>query len=69
MVVIANAHPIALALAALMGGGSLWSIFFYDHRRRAKDIRDLLAVVERTFGPLELPSGDEIPYRLEEGGS
>lgn len=67
ILVVADAHPVALALAALMGGGSVGSVLFYQHRRRSQDIGDLLAIVERTFGPRELPSGDDAPHRRNEG--
>ncbi len=67
ILVVAGAHPVALGLVALMGGGSVGSVLFYRHRRRSQDIGDLLAIVERTFGPRELPSGDDAPHRRDEG--
>jgi hypothetical protein len=66
MVTAVGAHPVLLSLWAVMIVGVMGSILFYRHRRRSQDIRDLLAIVERTFGPLELPSGDDAPHRREE---
>ena len=64
-VAIAGAHPVALALAAVSLFGVIGSVLFYRRRQRSADIRDLLAIVERTFGPLELSSAGESPRRRE----
>lgn len=63
MIAAAGAHPVLLGLAGMSLLGVLGSVLFYQHRQRSQDIRDLLAIVERTFAPLELPPGEDAPYR------
>lgn len=62
-VAIAGAHPIALGISLMTLFGILASVLFYGHRQRSADIRELLAIVERTFGPLELPAAGDAPRR------
>ena len=62
-VVIAGAHPIALGISLMTLIGVLASVLLYGHRQRSADIRELLAIVERTFGPLELPAAGDAPRR------
>lgn len=63
MMAAVGIHPVLLGLAGVTILGVLTSVIFYGHRRRSQDIRDLMAIVERTFGPLELPSAEDAPYR------
>jgi hypothetical protein len=62
MIVATAAHPIILTLVAICALGLLSSVLFFRHQQRSQDIRELLAVVERTFGPLELPT-EGSPHR------
>lgn len=64
-IALAGANPIALGLAAAMLLGVLGSVLLYGRAQRERDIRELLAIVERTFGPLELPAGDGSPRRRD----
>lgn len=67
-IAIAGAHPVALALAAVSLLGVVGSVLFYRRRQRSEDIRGLLSIVGRTFGPLELSSAGESPRRRDEPG-
>jgi len=62
-VALAGAHPIALGISFMSLFGVLASVLLYGRRQRSKDIRELLAIVERTFGPLELPATGDAPRR------
>ena len=68
IVALAPAHPIAWILAGLILGSVGVSLLFRERRRRQNDIRELLALVEGVYGPLELPAGDDSPHRREERG-
>jgi hypothetical protein len=63
MIIATAAHPIILALVVICALGLATSILFFRHQQRSQDIRDLLAVVERTFGPLALPDTEGSPHR------
>lgn len=65
-VALTGAHPVALAFAAAGLFGALASVFLYRRRERDEDIRELLALVERSFGPLELASAGESPGRRDQ---
>jgi hypothetical protein len=65
-VVLTGAHPVALALSAAGLFGALASVFLHRRRERDEDIRELLALVERSFGPLELASAGESPGRRDQ---
>ncbi|MEZ4384029.1 MAG: hypothetical protein R3A79_22035 [Nannocystaceae bacterium] len=67
-VAIAGAHPIALGISLVTLVGVLASLLLQGRRQRAADIRDLLAIVERTFGPLELPEASDAPRRRAHPG-
>lgn len=62
-VAIAGAHPIALGISLATLLGVVASVLLYGRRQRSADIRELLAIVERTFGPLELPEASDAPRR------
>lgn len=66
MLVATAAHPIALALVGVSLAGILGSVLLYGRRQRNRDIRDLLSIVERTFGPLELPAAEGAPHRRDD---
>ena len=68
IVVAAGFHPLSLAIMGGMTAASAGSILFYRHRQRARDIRNLLAIVERVFGPEERAALDEAPHRREDPG-
>ncbi|PRP91137.1 hypothetical protein ENSA5_57970 [Enhygromyxa salina] len=61
-VVLAGPHPVALALSAFMLIGGVASVTLRGRRRRAQEVRDLLAIVEGIYGPLELSRGED-PHR------
>lgn len=61
-VLLAGPHPIALALSAFMLIGGVASVTLRERRRRSQDVRDLLAIVERIYGPHELSSAED-PHR------
>ncbi|MCA9657973.1 MAG: hypothetical protein KC486_06485 [Myxococcales bacterium] len=67
-VAVAGAHPIALGISLLTLFGVVASVLLYNRRQRAADIRELLAIVERTFGPLELPAAGDAPRRRAHPG-
>ena len=62
-IILAGLHPVAFALSAVSFFGGIFSVLAYDRRRRERDIRDLLAVVERTYGPHELSALSGLPHR------
>lgn len=57
--------PITFGLSALMLAFSLAGLVSYQRLQRAQDIRDLLAIAERTFGPRELPAAEDAPHRRD----
>lgn len=63
MIIGAAGHPIILGLVGVSALGVLSSVLFFRHQQRSQDIKDLLAIVERTFGPLELPETEGSPHR------
>ena len=62
-IILAGLNPVAFALSAVSFFGGIFSVLAYDRRRRERDIRDLLAVVERTYGPHELSALSGLPHR------
>lgn len=63
---IGGLHPAALALSAFIFVGGIASTLIHDRKRRAQDLRELLAIVEGCYGPLELPEADPAPHRRRE---
>ncbi len=64
-IVFAGLNPVALAFAAFMLFGVLGSVLLYRRRQREDDIRELLAIVEGAYGPLELPAASDSPRRRD----
>ena len=60
---VAGPHPVLLGIAAMVALGTTIGILTYRRESRAQDIRELLAIVERTFGPHELAARDDAPHR------
>jgi hypothetical protein len=60
---VTGGHVIALVLSAIVGAGLAGSVLLTRWGERARDIRELLAVVERTFGPHEIDAHDDSPHR------
>ncbi|MCB9566234.1 MAG: hypothetical protein H6710_03290 [Myxococcales bacterium] len=65
---IAGLHPLAIALSAFVIVGALAGVLLHGRRQRAADLRGLWAIVEGTFGPLELAAGGDAPRRREAPG-
>lgn len=65
LVVLTGAHAIALGLAAVILGSVAASVLLYGKRQRDEDIRELLAVVTRTYARLELPAASDSPRRRD----
>ncbi len=68
MVAATSAHPLLLGLAGVTIAGLMASLLLHRRQQRSRDVRDLLAIVERTFGPLELAASDDDPHRRDEPG-
>lgn len=67
MLVAAGPNPILLAIVGAIAMGTGVGVLAYRRGDRRQDIRDLHAIVERAFGPLELPLGDAGPHRGNRG--
>jgi hypothetical protein len=63
MLLAAGPHPLLLLVAVAITVASGIGLRNYQRDQRRQDIRELLAVVERTFAPRELPAGDRGPHR------
>ena len=64
MVLAAGPQPLLFALAGLVTLGTAVGLLAYRRAERRRDLHELLALVERTFGPLELPPTDPSPHRV-----